>query len=272
MNDTNDRHEPDLDDDDVPSENEESEQEEDEEVEKANKKPKLSHVGELQEATAAYKADLDDDYESLSEESGQEDDEKDNEKVKEMETTGHQGDGEALVLRIPVASGGQPESVRAAAKEPCPTTPVYEPPECKCAASNSPRGAAEPAAVVFGPLTADEMCRELRRDMLRERMNYNMAFLDKRFENDREREKKISQSDATECCVCMTLVKTSAFVPCGHLCVCDDCAGKLPCCELHTHTHTHTHTNTHTDFIMTETAPICPCCSTATDSVLRIYA
>jgi hypothetical protein len=125
-----------------------------------------------------------------------------------------------------------------------PATPVYEPPECKCAASNSPRGAADLAAVVFGPLTVEEMCRELRREMLRERMNYNMAFLDKRFENDRERERKTSQSDATECCVCMTLVKTSAFVPCGHLCVCDDCAGKLLCCELHTHTHTHTLTHT----------------------------
>jgi hypothetical protein len=33
----------------------------------------------------------------------------------------------------------------------------------------------------------------------------------------------------TECSVCMVNNKTHVLVPCGHLCVCQECAGKFTC-------------------------------------------
>jgi hypothetical protein len=37
----------------------------------------------------------------------------------------------------------------------------------------------------------------------------------------------MSNIKSNECCVCMDNIKTHAFVPCGHMCICEECLWEL---------------------------------------------
>ncbi len=56
-------------------------------------------------------------------------------------------------------------------------------------------------------------------------------------EKDEKRSRREVPNDKKSCCVCLDCPATSAFVPCGHMCVCDDCApemeddGQCPICR-----------------------------------------
>ena len=48
------------------------------------------------------------------------------------------------------------------------------------------------------------------------------------FTNDKKEEDDIN----TKCCICIDSNKTHAFVPCGHQCVCGNCAIGLQLCPI----------------------------------------
>merc|ERR1711933_237273 len=44
---------------------------------------------------------------------------------------------------------------------------------------------------------------------------------------DEQHRRMVASDDDNECCVCLNAPKTHACIPCGHRCVCKDCASDL---------------------------------------------
>jgi len=64
-----------------------------------------------------------------------------------------------------------------------------------------------------------------------------------------QQERRDSKLRNTECSICFSEKKCCAFIPCGHLCVCQDCA----------------------EIIEQKTSPTCPICREKVESHFRVY-